>query len=366
MSLTPDLIRANMSLEEIETHDHVALFYADDDERDRQSARLCSIGYERGEQIVLLATPDVLEGLRRHLTIPGRSLAELEAGGNLRAVLFDEGESYDEEKALLLLEKLVHDGVAKGFPAVRIITYASSLARWWDMKALLRIESLCNEIFEETAAVSVCLWQANEPMVMSVVARHPFLVVRGFLCSNYFYMAPADVAKDERAIPVGPAFLDRLLDIQMNELSLKQQDERMKEVNCRLADEMEQRQKVEWALVLSENNYRNALNAMADMVHVIDREGKVVLANHVFIDKVKQLGYPGNVIGDRLSDMLPYLCQENLEDNERVFNTGCSLKKEEMVRIAGHDICIEVRKIPVMNGPSAYNVLTIAREVEQR
>ncbi|HSV41858.1 MAG TPA: PAS domain-containing protein, partial [Methanomassiliicoccales archaeon] len=166
---------------------------------------------------------------------------------------------------------------------------------------------------------------------------------------------------------IGPAaLLDKMVEIQMNEIAMQDQDDLIKDAHSRLLEEMRRREMVEWSLLESENNYRNALNALADQVFVVDRELRVVIANDLFVDLLESYGLSEDFLGRQLSELMPHMSDEDHQEYEAVFRTGRTFVREREIETNGVPGTIEIRKVPIMVGGRADRVMTIIRGCHKR
>jgi PAS domain S-box-containing protein len=128
----------------------------------------------------------------------------------------------------------------------------------------------------------------------------------------------------------------------------------------------EERQLVREALRASEKKYRDLFNEALDMIHVVDRTGRIVDANRTELEK---LGYTREeYIGKRLVDIIhPDFRERTVEQLRRVL-LGENIDKYETAFIAktGEKIDIEVSAFPEFEGGEVVSARAIIRDITER
>jgi len=130
------------------------------------------------------------------------------------------------------------------------------------------------------------------------------------------------------------------------------------------ADITEHRQ-AEEALRESENLYRATIDALADMVHVVDPDLTITLMNEAFRKAMEDIDLDPNVIGVNLLRALPFLPEGTREAYRRVVATGESFVANEEIRFGTRTICTETRKIPILERGEVVRVVTVVRDVSE-
>ncbi len=119
---------------------------------------------------------------------------------------------------------------------------------------------------------------------------------------------------------------------------------------------------------LSKDEYRTTINAISDMIHMIDRDFKCVVHNAAVTDEVRKYN-PGftSLINLDLFHIFPFLPECVRDQYLRVFDTGVVLESEEWTSVYGVDRCTETRKIPITDEYGrVVRVLTIIRDITER
>lgn len=124
--------------------------------------------------------------------------------------------------------------------------------------------------------------------------------------------------------------------------------------------------KAEEALQESELRYRTTLDSMADAIHVIDRNLRIVLINKTFLAWCRQLGLTTDIVGLTIYEVFPFLPEKVSKEYRQVFTTGEVLDTEETTKFGEQDIITNTRKIPVMEGSEVTRVVTVIQDITLR
>jgi PAS domain S-box-containing protein/putative nucleotidyltransferase with HDIG domain len=116
----------------------------------------------------------------------------------------------------------------------------------------------------------------------------------------------------------------------------------------------------------SENQYHTTIDAMADAIHVVNRDLKFVLFNQSLEAWNKKLGLPTDVIGKTLFDVFPFLPKKVRDEYRQVFTSGEVLITEETTEVGKKEFITETRKIPVYKNNKVVRVVTVIRDVTER
>jgi len=126
------------------------------------------------------------------------------------------------------------------------------------------------------------------------------------------------------------------------------------------------RRRAEEALSRSELLHRTTIDAMDDLVHVVDSDLTITLVNRTLRAWCRRLGIHKEPVGHGVRAVFPFLQEEVLAEYLQVFQRGETLVTEETTPVADTEFITETRKIPVMEGDRVVRVLTLVRDVTER
>jgi PAS domain S-box-containing protein len=124
----------------------------------------------------------------------------------------------------------------------------------------------------------------------------------------------------------------------------------------------------EAALQASEAQYRTTIDALGEMLYVVDADLRFVLYNAEVGRRLQLMGLRGEVIGRNLFDVFPFLPDEARDEYRQVFETGEALITQEPMELASGTVYTETHKIPIVENdadgkPRVSQVITIARDI---
>ncbi len=112
--------------------------------------------------------------------------------------------------------------------------------------------------------------------------------------------------------------------------------------------------------------YRTMFDSMADTIHLVDTDLRIIMVNKAFKKWGKQLGLDTNVTGRKLLDVCPFLSRKVLDEYKTVFRTGKIVVTEERNKFGDSEIFTETRKIPVFEENKAVRIITIIQNITKR
>ena len=115
----------------------------------------------------------------------------------------------------------------------------------------------------------------------------------------------------------------------------------------------------------SDARYRTTINGLADGIHLIDSDLRVVLANGSFLDWLDSIGVDQDIIGKPVTEALPFLSQEVLDNYKKIFQSGKMFSTEATNTVSGRTITADIRLIPVKEHGAVKYIITVIREVTE-
>jgi PAS domain S-box-containing protein len=126
------------------------------------------------------------------------------------------------------------------------------------------------------------------------------------------------------------------------------------------------RKRAEAALQQSEERYRATVDSMVDMIHVVDRDLRIVFFNEAFQQLSARAGLSNARVGATVAEAFPFLGPEVFAEYRRVFATGEAVTTEEFNALGDRDYYTETRKIPVRDRGEVTRVVTVIRDISRR
>lgn len=133
-----------------------------------------------------------------------------------------------------------------------------------------------------------------------------------------------------------------------------------------IVTDISQQKNTEKALRESEQRYRSTIDCLADSIHVIDKDLKIVLINESFKRMNKVLGLNTDIVGKTVFEAFPFLPTRVRDEYFRVFKTGKMLISEEENIISGKKIYTETRKIPLFENEKVIRIITSIVNITER
>ncbi|NLG29270.1 MAG: PAS domain-containing protein, partial [Chloroflexi bacterium] len=119
---------------------------------------------------------------------------------------------------------------------------------------------------------------------------------------------------------------------------------------------------VQSALAQSEHERRATLDALPVMVHVIDRDYRLMLVNRELLRGLRDLGAPREP-EEHVGDACPYLTPEDRAHYERVFASGAPQVAEQDRVVNGRRIVVQTRLVPVVQDGAVARVVTAMLDI---
>jgi len=110
---------------------------------------------------------------------------------------------------------------------------------------------------------------------------------------------------------------------------------------------------------------RQTLDSMGEAIHVIDSDLRVILFNTTFKQWNKELGLKEDVIGQKITEIFPFISDRIIDEYSQVFKTAKPLITEELTRIRDEEFFIETRKIPIVVEGNVSSIVTVIKNITE-
>ena len=354
----------NLSLEKIDVHDHVACFFRNEGERARGIARLARIGMERNERCYCLLGECHEGKVRQALRELGMKENEVRYSPALIFLnaedLFLGEDGFSEDRCLDQLVEMARSSVSEGYGGTRFILEAGPIVKRIGHERFGRFESIWNESVDLERMACICLYDgenSSHSEVLAAVSTHPSLVIRGFVCRNYFYVPPEEFVRTGGSLPEAKQLLEKMLDIQICQISLA--DEDSGETNAVLEEEVARRERAERALKEAFTHQSEVLGGLEDGICLVDLDHKVLLTNHVFERFREDCGCRGTATGLSLAQIWPLRAEDVTSSCDRAVWTAGTQRMHLVHLSDGTVVWYDLRIVPIIRSGRPDRILLV-------
>jgi PAS domain S-box-containing protein len=123
------------------------------------------------------------------------------------------------------------------------------------------------------------------------------------------------------------------------------------------------RRRTEEELRNTEQRYRTTIDSMAEFIHVVDPELRILLLNRTGREWLAGLGVTDEMVGRNVFEAFPFLDERVREEYRRAFAGEGTLITRERNTVGGREVETETRKIPIVEGRRVARVVTVIRDV---
>lgn len=150
------------------------------------------------------------------------------------------------------------------------------------------------------------------------------------------------------------------------EMQVRERTADLERAQRALEREIAERRRAEIALRQSENQLRTTLDALDDMVYVVDENLRITLCNAAFLAYTQESGLETNPIGRTPFELFAYLSDDLRDQFKAVFASGSALAYHERFQIGQLTVVNEARKIPIKTGDRVTHVVTVLHDITVR
>lgn len=182
----------------VDEHRHIAAFFDSERERDHVLAPFIADGLAAGEKALHLIDAEDHDRHLHELSAHGIDVRDAEAQRRLELrswhdTYLREGE-FNRHAMTTLIETLLTDAVAEGFPSSRVIANMEwALEDKPGVNDLVDYEAQLNHVLPKYPDVVICTYDITKfsvQTIIGVIAAHPAVLIGGELHENPFYVRP--------------------------------------------------------------------------------------------------------------------------------------------------------------------------------
>ncbi len=217
---------------------------------------------------------------------------------------------------------------------------------------------------EELNLTVVCLYDMSllsPEFLLRSLASYPMVIIDGVLSRNSYYLPSMGegVADPNRDLF---HLLDNIRVEQEERLSAEEERSRLARVNRELQGEVLRRKMMEFSLLQADINLRTMLDAIEDMVFMVDRELRVTNGNQTFVRYLEDAGMPTSYEGRGVYELFPGAPSSGRRIFEEIFQYGCSTIVDVSLDAAAGRVEAELRLVPIKMMERVDRIVVIARQ----
>lgn len=177
---------------------HVCAFFNSADEEYRTFLPFIKEGLDQGERALHIVNPNLKTDHVNRLKQAGIDTDAATARGQLDVRPWEEGHlqgnKFDQDAMLALVEQILEDGVQRNLPLSRIIGHMDwATLKRPEVEDLAEYESRLNYIIPKYDSPIVCTYDLAKfgaRLAFDILRTHPMVIVGGVLQENPFYVPP--------------------------------------------------------------------------------------------------------------------------------------------------------------------------------
>jgi hypothetical protein len=183
---------------------HVCAFFHDKEEEYRVLLPFIKEGFDQGNRAFHMVDPRRRAELLRRLQEAGVPVAEAERKGQLEVRRWEDAQfpdgRFDQDRMLALLEEVLAEGKAQGFPLTRLTANMEwALEDRPGVEDLLEFETRVNYLAPRYHDVLCCTYDLarfGANVVMTVLRTHPMVIIGGIPQENPFFVPPDELLRE--------------------------------------------------------------------------------------------------------------------------------------------------------------------------
>ena len=112
---------------------------------------------------------------------------------------------------------------------------------------------------------------------------------------------------------------------------------------------------------------KTAVDYADEVIYIIDKDFRIIYANHSFFDYIKKNGKKESQILEKcLFDILKFFGKEEKEEYKKIFGSGDPILKEKEYVVGDSRRFLRIRKIPLFKEGRANKILTILKDITEQ
>lgn len=228
-------------LDQIETCEHIALFYEGRQDRFATVAPFVRQGIEHGERVMyvhdILSKSEILAELRGGDVDVDEALASGQLTFHSLEETYLRSGRFDPDDMLEVYGEAIEDAKAE-YPGLRVTANTNFiLDEYATVDDFMAYESRVNELFEGEDCIALCHYDRElipSDVLTDVIRTHPHIVYEETVCHNFYYTPPAEFFEPDEPGRDVERMLNTLVDRSQARAELNETVAELAESNERL------------------------------------------------------------------------------------------------------------------------------------
>jgi len=123
------------------------------------------------------------------------------------------------------------------------------------------------------------------------------------------------------------------------------------------------RKRADEALRFSEKLYRTTIDSLSELIHVVDREQRIIMQNQSFRRRNEQVGVPVDILGETLEEAFPFLGDELLGLYRGVFENGNPVSIIGDRNFNNIHFVYDTDIVPIVENGQVVRAITVLRDI---
>jgi hypothetical protein len=187
-------------------HRHICAFFNGIDEQHRVLRSFIKDGFDRGEKALHLVNPELRGEHLKRLADAGIDVEQTMRSGQLDVRLWQNaqlrGDRFDQEAMLALIEEVLQEGSAAGYPLTRFLAHMEwALEDKPGVDNLLEFETRVNFLSPKYDDPLICAYDLSKfssTLVIDIMRTHPVVIIGGVLQENPYFVPPEQLLLEIR------------------------------------------------------------------------------------------------------------------------------------------------------------------------
>lgn len=213
------------SFRKIALHDHLCSLYETREEQFRSVIPFIRAGLENGEKCIYIIDENTQAQVEDALRRDGVPIDEEKKKGQFQILTkrdtYLKNAYFDPDEMIEFLRATVESALKEGYTGMRVTGEMTwILGTDIHLDKLVEYETKLNHFFPKNKCIALCqynLRRFSEEILREIIFTHPFVVVGGYICENFYYTPTEDYLSQKEHVLTVDAIIKQLIDRQVVE-----------------------------------------------------------------------------------------------------------------------------------------------------